>query len=202
MKTKTKIIGSLKNPHRKYIPISSLKISNTDNGEILIEGYANTKGKADRYGDIPVVYSQKRSYVYDFTQFLKNPVLLIDHTNKIDHIAGSILSIGEDKTGLFFKARFSSSDYPLISHARHIYSEGHAKAISIAGRFHYENTDNPEYLTLAEIYEISLVAVGADPDALVAINTDKSSELESIKHTIENLVSVVCGHNAKLAKLN
>lgn len=199
---KTKILGTMQNPHRKYIPVSSIKISTAGSGETIIEGYANTKGKEDRYGDIPVVYSAKRNYVYDFTHFLKNPVLLIDHTNKINHIAGSVISIGEDKTGLFFKAGFSSSDYPIVRHAKHIYSEGHAKAISIAGRFHYEDTENENYLTLAEIYEISLVAVGADPDALVMVNPKKSPELEKIKTTIESLLSIVQGNNTKTVTQN
>lgn len=188
---KTKILGTPEKPHRKYLPVSSMKISNSAEGEIIIEGYANTKGKQDRYGDIPVVYHEKRNYVYDFTQFSKNPVLLIDHTNKVECIAGSVISAGEDKTGLFFRAKFSSSDYPLICHARKIYSEGHAKAISIAGRFHYEDPENENYLTLAEIYEISLVAVGADPDALVTVNGAKNTQLKKIKHSIDDLLKTV-----------
>jgi hypothetical protein len=32
-----------------------------------------------------------------------------------------------------------------------------------------EDKDNPNHLTLAEIYEVSLVGVGADPNALTSI---------------------------------
>jgi len=137
-----------------------------ENGALYLTGYANTKNQPDRYGDIPAVYKAKRDYVYDLKEYLKNPVLLIDHVNSIDHVAGSMSDIREDERGLFFKAKLSASNYPVVEHARQIYAEGHARGISIAGRFHYENPDNPNQLTLAEIYEISLVAVPADPDAL------------------------------------
>jgi len=149
----------------KILPIEGGKITQ-ENGAVYLEGYANTKGQADRYGDIPAVYKAKRDYVYDLKEYLKNPVLLVDHVNAIDHVAGSMSEIREDARGLYFKAKFSTSDYPVVEHARKIYTEGHAKGISIAGKFHYENPDAPNQLTLAEIYEISLVAVPADPDAL------------------------------------
>jgi|GEM_PF-668835 len=149
----------------KILPIEGGKITQ-ENGAVYLEGYANTKGQADRYGDIPTVYKSKRDYVYDLKEYLKNPVLLVDHVNAIDHVAGSMAEIREDARGLYFKAKFSASDYPVVEHARRIYTEGHAKGISIAGKFHYENPDAPNQLTLAEIYEISLVAVPADPDAL------------------------------------
>ncbi len=149
----------------KILPITDSKITQ-ENGAMYLEGYANTKNQADRYGDVPAVYKAKRDFVYDLSEYLKNPVLLIDHVNSIDHVAGSMSEIREDERGLYFKAKFSSSAYPVVEHARKIYTEGHAKGISIAGRFHYENADAPSQLTLAEIYEISLVAVPADPDAL------------------------------------
>ena len=69
---------------------------------------------------------------------------------------------------MYFKALFSASNHPTIAHARQLYKEGHAKGISIAGRFHYEVPSDPNLLTLAEIYEISLVAIPADPRSLAA----------------------------------
>jgi len=165
----------------KILPIEGGKITQ-ENGAVFLEGYANTKNQADRYGDIPAVYKTKRDYVYDLKEYLKNPVLLVDHVNAVDHVAGSMTEIREDGKGLYFKAKFSASDYPVVEHARRIYTEGHAKGISIAGRFHYENPDAPNQLTLAEIYEISLVAVPADPDALAeAVSKALKSLSESQK---------------------
>ncbi len=174
MKTAYQIKGSAQNPALKILPLQQTVVKE-ENGLVFIEGYANTKNRADRYGDIPTVHRQKRGYVYELTEFKKNPVLLIDHVNRIDHLAGSVVEIFEDEIGLYFKAVFSTSQHPVVAHARHIYAEGHAKGISIAGRFHYEKPDNPNHLTLAEIFEISLVAIPADPNGL-AHPTDEDSD--------------------------
>ena len=136
----------------------------------------------NRYGDIPSPLTSKRSYVYELTQFKKNPVLLIDHVNRLDHLAGSVTEIHEDEKGLYFKALFSSSMHPTIAHARKLYQEGHAKGISIAGRFHYEDPHNPNKLTLAEIYEISLVAVPADPNSLAGMPRGGDSETDETEN--------------------
>ena len=134
---------------------------------------------ADRYGDIPTVLKSKRNFVYELTEFKKNPVLLIDHVNQLDHLAGSVTEIFEDEKGLYIKALFSASNHPTIAHARQLYKEGHAKGISIAGRFHYEVPSDPNLLTLAEIYEISLVAIPADPRSLAAPIKDNDDEDDS-----------------------
>ncbi|WP_424244409.1 phage head maturation protease [Elusimicrobium posterum] len=103
---------------------------------------------------------------------------MIDHVNRIDHLAGSIDVIMEDEKGLYFEALFSNSEHPTIEHARTVYSEGHAKGISIAGRFHYENVNAPSQLTLAEIYEISLVAIPADANSLAQVVNNGIAEVE------------------------
>jgi len=161
------IKGTAKKPALKILNLENAAVKETD-GLVFIEGYANTKNRADRYGDIPAVLQGKRDFVYELSQFKKNPVLLIDHVNRLDHLAGSVVEIYEDEKGLYFRALFSASRHPTVAHARSIYREGHAKGISIAGRFHYEDENNPNRLTLAEIFEISLVAVPADPDSLAA----------------------------------
>ena len=160
-----KILGTKEAPFTKTFDISNLKISE-ENGQVVVRGYANTKNKADRYGDIPTVFSSLRNYVYELTEFKKNPVMLLDHYNKVSNIAGSFTEIEEDDIGLRIKAVFSNSDLPEVKHARTVYLEGHAKAFSIAGKWQYEDKDHKDHLTYAEIYHISPVGVGADPDAL------------------------------------
>ncbi len=178
------IKGSPQKPAFKILALSEAKIKE-QNDFLFIEGYANTKNIADRYGDIPAVYPQKRNYVYDLTEFKQNPVLLIDHINRLDHLAGSVVEIYEDEKGLYFKALFSASNHPTIAHARQIYKEGHAKGISIAGRFHYENPQNPNQLTLAQIYEISLVAIPADPRSLARPSEEKANQA-ALKEEIDS----------------
>lgn len=162
-----KIVGAADKLSQKILSISDAKVTEAD-GKVYIEGYANTKNRKDRYGDIPTVYTKVRAFCYDIEQYRKNPVLMIDHWNSVDHVAGSIVEIKEDENGLWFKAQFSGSDLPLIKHAREVYREGHAKGISIGGIWHFEDPENPDHLTLAEIFEISLVGIGADPNALAS----------------------------------
>ena len=187
MKTYT-IKGTAKNPALKVLNLEEAAVKEMD-GLVFIEGYANTKNRADRYGDIPTVLQSKRNFLYELTHFKKNPVLLIDHVNRLDHLAGSVVEIYEDEKGLYFKALFSASKHPTVAHARSIYREGHAKGISIAGRFHYEDETDPRRLTLAEIFEISLVAIPADPDSLVTPakpkDEEESEHMEEVKDEIE-----------------
>jgi len=180
-----KSIGTLAKPAYKVWEITQVKAVKAENGVVTIEGYANTKGKPDRYGDIPMVMPRLRNYVYELSQFIKNPVLLMNHRNEVQSIAGSFDVLREDENGLFFKATFSQSDFPPVAHARTVYAEGHGKALSIAGRFYYEDKDNAAHLTYADIFEISLVGVGADPDAL---GMTDSAEPKAVEAEAEALV--------------
>lgn len=137
-----------------------------ENGVVRISGYANNKHIADRYGDIPTEYN--RPYVYDLEEFKRNPVLLMDHYQSVRNIVGSVTSIYEDERGLYFEAELSQSDLPEVKHARQLIREGHLKTVSIGGMWSFENPDNTNQLTLAKIFEISLVAVPADTYAVFA----------------------------------
>ncbi len=157
--------GSKEAPERKVLDIMGIEVK-AEGGVVILKGYANTKGKADRYGDVPTVMPALRNYVYELTEFRKNPVMLLNHDNSVESIAGSFKVLEEDAKGLRFEAHFSKSDYAPVAHARTVYQEGHGKALSIAGRWYFENKDAQEQLTYADIFEISLVGVGADPNAL------------------------------------
>ena len=153
---------------KKEFVVSGFKEAETD-GVLRISGYANNKHIADRYGDIPTEYN--RSYVYELEEYRRNPVLLMDHDQDIAHMVGSVTNIFEDEKGLYFEAEISNSDLPEIKHARQLIKEGHLKTVSIAGIWLYEDLQNPSHLTLAKIFEISLVAVPADTYAVFAPKT-------------------------------
>jgi len=197
---KHKICGTLKAPALKILPLQDASVKQ-ENGLVYIEGYANTKNLADRYGDIPTVLKTKRNFVYELSEFKKNPVLLIDHVNQLDHLAGSVTEIFEDEKGLYFKALFSASNHPTVAHARQLYKEGHAKGISIAGRFHYEVPSDPSLLTLAEIYEISLVAIPADPRSLASPSKQEDDDEQRKKQEKSNRQKLEKEINAWLKEL-
>ncbi len=148
----------------KIYEICELKTEKTDDGAYLT-GRANTIGKEDRYGDIPTRFNDKN--IYELKMYKKNPVVLADHINSIGKIAGSMVRIKEDETGLMFKMKFMENPIdPTVAHGIEAFKEGHGRALSIGGRWLFEDPDNPLHLTKAIIHEISLVGVGADAHAL------------------------------------
>ncbi len=153
---------------QKEFVLTDFKEVETD-GVLRISGYANNKHIADRYGDIPTEYN--RPYVYELEEYRRNPVLLMDHDHDVSHMVGSVTNILEDEKGLYFEAEISNSDLPIIKHARQLIKEGHLKTVSIGGVWLYEDLQNPSHLTLAKIFEISLVAVPADTYAVFAPKT-------------------------------
>ncbi len=153
---------------KKEFVLTDFKEVETD-GVLRISGYANNKHIADRYGDMPTEYN--RSYVYELEEYRRNPVLLMDHDHDVSHMVGSVTNIFEDEKGLYFEAEISNSDLPIIKHARQLIKEGHLKTVSIGGVWLYEDLQNPSHLTLAKIFEISLVAVPADTYAVFAPKT-------------------------------
>ena len=161
----------------KKIEIEDFEVKSIkEDGEekFYITGYANTKNKPDAYGDIP-----KGESVYDLKRFKSNPVLLVDHINSAGNIAGIFTQIKEDNKGLAFKARLMNLDdihNPVVKHAVSAYMKGFGRGLSIGGQWFYEDDRNPKYLTKAIIHEISLVAVGADGNALT--NTAKPKKYQ------------------------
>lgn len=145
-------------------------------GKVIISGYANTKGVADRYGDIPTPFG--RSYVYELQEYLRNPVVLLDHNAEVKNLAGKCNEIREDEKGLFFKAEITESTLPIMEHVRTLIREDILKTVSIGGIWTYEDMDNPAHLTLAKIFEISLVTIPADTYATFTQVKDDTKQAE------------------------
>ena len=143
----------------KVFELAEFKAVSKD-GVVKISGYANNKGVADRYGDIPTPYN--RSYVYELEEYRRNPVLLMDHERDIKKLCGKCTEIREDDRGLYIEAELSQSDLPEVKHARTLIEEGTLKTLSIGGIWQYEDLENPSHLTNAKILEISLVTIPAD----------------------------------------
>ena len=167
-KVSHKIIGDRQNLAKKECFISGMKVSPSESGELRISGYANTKNNKDRYGDIPTVYKAKRNFVYDLSSYKDNAVLLRDHKNDTEFLAGKMLEIHEDETGLYFEAKLLNSPLPGMVHTREAVKEGMLKGISIAGIFHYENPENPSQLIgqyVLRIGDYAVISVNRQPDA-------------------------------------
>jgi len=144
----------------------------SEDGALYISGIANTKDVADAYGDIP---TGKR--VYDLERYKKNPVVLVDHENSVGAIIGRMVKVQETDKGLEFKMRvMDNPQTDIAKHAVEAIKTGFAKALSIGGKWTYgKDLDNGQReLTKALIYEISLVGIGADGNALTDVPSPKS----------------------------
>lgn len=97
------------------------------------------------------------------SRFMKNPVMLIDHTNSVNNIAGSFTKMRVSQRGLEVEAKVSNA--PELRKIRFLIAEGHLKAFSIGGLFKFSD-NNPRLVEEIELFEVSLVAVPANPDAL------------------------------------
>ena len=78
----------------------------------------------------------------------------------------------------------SNSDLPEVKHARTLIKEGMLKTVSIGGIWLYEDMENPAHLTLAKIFEISLVSIPADTYATfeqVKKEETKQAEVPAVK---------------------
>lgn len=169
----------------KQIDIADLKVFDEE-GASYITGYANTKGVADSYGDIPM--SINGEPVYDLTsRFERNPVALVDHGRSVGNIFGVfVLGPGatyEDERGLRFKLRLMDNPKTAIAqHAVEAYKSGFARALSIGGEWLFKDPKNKKHLTKAIIYEISGVAIGADSFAVTEKPYVKSEKTEDEDH--------------------
>jgi len=146
-----------------------------DSGKFYFEGYANTKNKPDSYGDVPTNYNGQP--VYDLSRFKKNPSLFINHETDVECTAGTFIELKEDETGLYFRCllqRLEDCDLPKLRQAVRNCMNGISRALSIGGRWYFDDPKNPTHLTRAYIYEISLAGVGADEDALTNVAKPKS----------------------------
>lgn len=137
-----------------------------DYRDVIIDGYASTfhgTTKADRDGD----YVMDGAFTETIADFMKNPVMLIDHDNSVHQIAGSYTKVSQDKRGLAIKGKVSNR--PGLRDVRFLLAEKHLKALSMGGIFYYaEDTKGIRKVTL---FETSLVAVPANQDALFQVRS-------------------------------
>lgn len=144
------------------VPIS-VKFTKSDDDsdvrDVEFDAYLSTFGNIDRDGDIV----KQGAFTETIKQFQKNPVMLIDHKNSISSIAGSFTSISEDQNGLRVKGKISNA--PDMQSLRIKMSEGHIKALSMGGRFQWD--EDGVHISKVALHEGSLVAVPANPEALI-----------------------------------
>ena len=127
--------------------------------DIYIRGYASTFGKKpDRQGDI----IEKTAYNDTVDEYMRNPVLLADHTNATTHVIGKVTKLSVTSAGLEIEAVLSKAADEFMQSIRTKISEGLLRAFSVGGMFFYDGN----VIKQIKLYEISVVPVPANSDAL------------------------------------
>jgi HK97 family phage prohead protease len=149
-----------------------------DYRDVRIRGYLSTfkeTTESDRDGD----YVERGAFKETLKRFNRNPVLLIDHLNSAENIAGSFEKIEEDDKGLYIEAVLSNSQSERMKDMRAKVAEGHLKALSMGGLFHYK--EDGRGIFKVDLWEGSLVAVPANQDALFSTRALTAAEVKRLE---------------------
>jgi HK97 family phage prohead protease len=149
-----------------------------DYRDVQIKGYLSTfkeTTESDRDGD----YVERGAFKETLRRFARNPVLLIDHTNSAESIAGSFRKIQEDESGLYMEAVLSNSQSERMKDVRAKVAEGHLKALSMGGLFHYK--EDGRGIFKVDLWEGSLVAIPSNQDALFSVRALTEAEVKRLE---------------------
>lgn len=147
--------------------VLALREGNEETGRILdyrdvtISGYLSTFVETtarDRDGD----YVLPGAFDKTLAGFRKNPVMLIDHRNSVEMLAGSFTKIGTTPQGLIVEGLISNA--PGLVDIRFKVAEKHLKSLSMGGLLYYG--EDGRGIEVVDLFEGSLTPIPANPDAL------------------------------------
>lgn len=147
-----------------------------DYKDVMIKGYLSTfkdKTPSDRDGD----YVVPGAFDETLSEFKKNPVLLLDHWNQTDNVAGSFTLVRPDREGLYVEAALTNA--PQLRDVRIKIVEGHLKALSMGGIFYYQ--EDGRGIFKVKLWEGSIVAIPSNPDALFRTRSLNEQEKKFVK---------------------
>lgn len=131
-----------------------------DYRDVRIAGYLSTfegTTKSDRQGD----YVVQGAFAETIKKFMVNPVMLRDHYNDTDYLAGEFTKVKEDTRGLYVEGRLSNA--PGLRDLRFKVAEGVLRTLSMGGMFHY--LEDGRGIFKVELWEGSLTPIPANQDA-------------------------------------
>lgn len=146
----------------------------TDYLDVAVEGAASTFTiDRDQERIMPGAFNAT------LLEFKRNPVMLMDHQNSVHNIAGSFSKLRVSDKALEVRGEISNA--PELRKVRFLIAEKHLRAFSIGGLFRYNETN---YREIAEVklFEISLVAVPANPEAIFS---SRSVSVEDAKKAFD-----------------
>lgn len=149
-----------------------------DYRDVRIKGYLSTfknTTESDRDGD----YVEEGSFKETIPQFMRNPVLLVNHRNDVQSIAGMFDIVREDAKGLYVEAQLSNSPAEWMKDVRFKVAEGSLKTLSMGGMFHYK--EDGRGIFKVTLWEGSLTPVPANPDAIISTRSLTDAEAKAVR---------------------
>ena len=137
-----------------------------DYKDVTIKGYLSTFENftaRDRDGD----YVRTKAFDKSLSRFSSNPVMLMDHVNDLEHLAGSFTNILKDGNGLAVVGKVCNA--PELRKIRFLIAENHLKTLSMGGLFLYGH--DGKAIEEVDLWEGSLVPVPANPDARFSVRS-------------------------------
>lgn len=144
----------------------------------------------------------------DTANWEKNPVILANHTYKIETIIGKGLRFYTSNGAKRLKGVFSKSN-PLWVLARDLYKEGMLNSVSVWFMVKERDVNDRSIITKAELLETSFVAVPCNPNALSlekrelydqAVEKWLLIEEEAKEPTLKDVMQAIVDLNTKIDK--
>jgi HK97 family phage prohead protease len=163
-----------------------------DYRDVVVAGYASTfeaTTKSDRYGD----YIVQGAFADTLKDYQKNSIVLANHDNSTDSAVGKNIVAYEDARGLYVEDLISNA--PGLRDLRIKIVEGIIKTFSIGGFFFYLEDGRGIYRI--SLFEHSLVAIPANPDALFTVRSLEVSDLDRLltfatsRNQLENIAESI-----------
>lgn len=166
-----------------------LKFKQFDDHEGIVEGFATTFGfPADLDGDI----ISEKAFDESLIKVNQSGIPLLDGHNRdsVTNIIGTVISAVKTSRGIYIKDKLADTDSNIEIFQK--LKQGHINKFSIGmmvedTRFIEKDGIEFREITKAELFEVSLVAIPANPNAaILAIKSVESSE-DVIIPTRENI---------------
>lgn len=173
---------------KKFVTVKDQAGQITDYRDVSIRGYLSTFANAlnaDRDGD----YVMPGAFEETLKRFRTNPVMLVDHRNQVANIAGSFIKAAEDSKGLYVEGMLSNS--PDNIDVRFKIVERHLKTMSMGGIFHF--SEDRRGIFKVDLWEGSLVAIPANPDALFNVRECTEQEMKRVNLALRPDLSETTG---------
>ncbi len=155
----------------------------SDYQNVRIRGYLSTFSAAtpaDRQGH----YVLPTAFDETIPKFLKrNPVMLMDHWNRVENAIGMFEVVRPDSKGLYVEGLLSNSPLPAATHCRYIVAEGILRTMSMGGFFYFDESGRGIFKV--ELFEGSLTPIPVNPDAIISTRSLSGEDRKAVSDGIE-----------------